>query len=76
VYEEKLWASLHEDCKNVVDAVTETGQIFQIGHHLRYGSWVWDSIQRVNQEKLVKRLMCMTIGIEATIGGAKCRIAD
>lgn len=49
VYGEKTLGFTPEDCTNVVDAVAKTGQIFQIGHQMRYGSWIRESIQRVHQ---------------------------
>lgn len=49
VYGEKTLGFSPEDCTNAVDAVANTGQIFQIGHQMRYGSWIRESIRRVQQ---------------------------
>ncbi len=52
VYCEKTLGFTPEDSQNVVDAVSRTGQIFQIGHQMRYASWIRDSIQRVHQGEI------------------------
>jgi predicted dehydrogenase len=48
VYGEKTIGFTPEDCTSVVHAVNATGQIFQVGHQLRYASWVRESIKRVH----------------------------
>jgi predicted dehydrogenase len=52
VYGEKTLGFTPEDSQNVVDAVDKTGQIFQIGHQLRYACWIRDSIERVHQGEI------------------------
>ncbi|WP_213805880.1 Gfo/Idh/MocA family oxidoreductase [Granulicella sp. dw_53] len=49
VYGEKTLGFTVQDCNDVVAAVKRTGQIFQIGHQLRYASWIQQSIKRVRQ---------------------------
>ena len=49
VYGEKTLGFTAEDCSKVVSAARRTGQVFQIGHQLRYASWVQHSIARVQQ---------------------------
>ena len=49
VYGEKTLGFSPEDSLRVVDAVTRTGQIFQIGHQMRYASWIRSSIDRVHK---------------------------
>jgi predicted dehydrogenase len=52
VYGEKTLGFTPEDCTDVVDAVAKTGQVFQIGHQMRYGSWIQESIRRVHQGEI------------------------
>jgi predicted dehydrogenase len=52
VYGEKTLGFTPEDSQNVVDAVSKTGQIFQIGHQMRYASWIGDSIERVHRGEI------------------------
>jgi predicted dehydrogenase len=52
VYGEKTLGFTPEDSQNVVDAVAKTGQIFQIGHQMRYASWIGDSIERVHRGEI------------------------
>jgi predicted dehydrogenase len=52
VYGEKTLGFTPEDSQNVVDAVAKTGQIFQIGHQMRYASWIGDSIDRVHRGEI------------------------
>jgi predicted dehydrogenase len=52
VYGEKTLDFTPEDSQNLVDAVANAGQIFQIGHQLRYASWIRDSIERVHQGEI------------------------
>jgi predicted dehydrogenase len=49
VYCEKTIGFTQEDCANVVDAVRKTGQIFQVGHQMRYASWIVESVNRVHK---------------------------
>ncbi len=49
VYGEKTLGFSAEDCANAVDAVASTGQIFQIGHQMRYGSWIREAVERVHK---------------------------
>ncbi|MGC1920944.1 MAG: Gfo/Idh/MocA family oxidoreductase, partial [Acidobacteriaceae bacterium] len=49
VYCEKTIGFTPEDCANVVDSVRKTGQIYQVGHQMRYASWILDSINRVHK---------------------------
>ncbi|MFZ0516962.1 MAG: Gfo/Idh/MocA family oxidoreductase [Acidobacteriaceae bacterium] len=49
VYCEKTIGFTPEDCANVVDSVRKTGQIYQVGHQMRYASWIADSINRVHK---------------------------
>ena len=48
VYGEKTLGFTAEDCTNAVDTVADTGQIFQIGHQMRYGCWIRESVERVH----------------------------
>lgn len=52
VYGEKTLGFTPEDSQNVVDSVSKTGQIFQIGHQMRYASWIGDSIERVHRGEI------------------------
>ena len=52
VYGEKTLGFTPEDCTNIIDTVSKTGQIFQIGHQARYASWIRDSIKRVHQGEI------------------------
>ncbi len=52
VYGEKTLGFTPEDCVNIVDTVARTGQIFQIGHQMRYGPWIQESIKRVHQGEI------------------------
>lgn len=52
VYAEKTVGFTPEECINVVDAVTATGQIYQVGHQMRYASWIVESIERVQQGQI------------------------
>lgn len=52
VYGEKTLGFTPEDSQSVVDAVAKTGQIFQIGHQMRYASWIHDSIERVHKGEI------------------------
>jgi predicted dehydrogenase len=52
VYGEKTLGFTVEDSQNLLDAVAKTGQIFQIGHQRRYGSWTRDAIERVHQGEI------------------------
>ncbi len=52
VYCEKTLGFTPDDSQNVVDAVSRTGQIFQIGHQMRYASWIADSIERVHRGEI------------------------
>jgi predicted dehydrogenase len=49
VYGEKTLGFTAEDCTSVVGAVQRTGQIFQIGHQMRYASWIQEAVQRVHR---------------------------
>ncbi len=49
VYCEKTIGFTPEDCNNVVDATRRTGQIFQVGHQMRYASWIVESVNRVRK---------------------------
>jgi predicted dehydrogenase len=49
VYGEKTLGFTAEDCNTVVAATRRTGQSFQIGHQLRYASWIQHAIKRVHQ---------------------------
>lgn len=49
VYGEKTLGFTAKDCAAVVDCVQRTGQIFQIGHQMRYASWIRESIDRVHK---------------------------
>jgi predicted dehydrogenase len=49
VYCEKTLGFTEQDCKNVVSIVKQTEQIFQIGHQLRYASWIQRSIKRIQE---------------------------
>ncbi|MHB1674990.1 MAG: Gfo/Idh/MocA family protein [Acidobacteriaceae bacterium] len=52
VYGEKTLGFTADDCTNAVDAVTRTGQIFQIGHQMRYASWIQEAVKRVHQGQI------------------------
>ncbi len=49
VYGEKTLGFSPEDSINLVDAVANTGQIFQIGHQMRYASWIRQAVERVHK---------------------------
>ena len=49
VYCEKTIGFTPEDCTNVVEAARKTGQIFQVGHQMRYASWIVDGVNRVRK---------------------------
>ncbi|MHB8302343.1 MAG: Gfo/Idh/MocA family protein [Acidobacteriaceae bacterium] len=52
VYGEKTLGFTADDCTNAVDAVTRTGKIFQIGHQMRYASWIQEAVKRVHQGQI------------------------
>jgi predicted dehydrogenase len=52
VYCEKTIGFTPEDCTSVVGAVKKTGQIYQVGHQMRYASWIGDSIERVHRGEI------------------------
>lgn len=52
VYGEKTLGFTPEDCYNLVKAADSSGQIFQIGHQMRYASWVQKAIARVHQGQI------------------------
>ncbi len=47
VYCEKTIGFTPEDCSNVVATVRKTGQIYQVGHQMRYASWIVEGVNRV-----------------------------
>ncbi|HTU50676.1 MAG TPA: Gfo/Idh/MocA family oxidoreductase [Acidobacteriaceae bacterium] len=49
VYCEKTIGFTTEDCANVVDTARKTGQIYQVGHQMRYASWIVESVNRVHK---------------------------
>lgn len=49
VYCEKTIGFTPADCTNLVDAAARTGQILQVGHQMRYGSWIADSVARIRR---------------------------
>ena len=49
VYCEKTIGFTPDDCTNVVGAARKTGQIFQVGHQMRYASWIVESVNRVRK---------------------------
>ncbi|MDQ2835342.1 MAG: Gfo/Idh/MocA family oxidoreductase [Acidobacteriota bacterium] len=49
VYGEKTLGFSVEDCDTLVAATRRTGQIFQIGHQLRYASWIQQAVKRVHE---------------------------
>lgn len=49
VYGEKTLGFTADDCTNVVNAVQRTGQVFQIGHQMRYASWIQEAVKRVHR---------------------------
>jgi predicted dehydrogenase len=52
VYGEKTLGFTLQDSRDAVDTVRRTRQIFQIGHQMRYASWIKESVKRV-QEGLI-----------------------
>jgi predicted dehydrogenase len=52
VYGEKTLGFTVQDSQNIVDTVSRTGQLFQIGHQMRYSSWIADSIERVHRGEI------------------------
>jgi predicted dehydrogenase len=52
VYEEKTLGFTPEDCNKVVEAVRQSGQIFQIGHQMRYAAWIQAAMKRVQQGQI------------------------
>lgn len=52
VYGEKTLGFTADDCTKVVDAVAGMGQTFQIGHQMRYASWIQESVKRVHQGQI------------------------
>jgi predicted dehydrogenase len=49
VYVEKTMGFTPEDCASLVDTVAQTGQVFQVGHQMRYASWIQEAVQRVRK---------------------------
>lgn len=52
VYCEKIIGFTPEDCADVTRAVAATGQIFQVGHQMRYGSWIREAVERVHKGEI------------------------
>lgn len=52
VYQEKTLGFTPEENKAVVDAVQRTGQLFQIGHQMRYGSWIREAVERIHKGEI------------------------
>ena len=52
VYGEKTLGFSPEDCYALVDYVTQSGQIFQIGHQMRYAAWIQEAVKRVHQGQI------------------------
>lgn len=52
VYCEKTIGFTPEDCVDVVDTVRKTSQIFQVGHQMRYASWIVESINRIQKGEI------------------------
>ncbi|MHB1702016.1 MAG: Gfo/Idh/MocA family protein [Acidobacteriaceae bacterium] len=49
VYGEKTLGFSPEDCYSLVSAVKQNGQIFQIGHQMRYAPWIQEAVKRVHE---------------------------
>jgi predicted dehydrogenase len=52
VYGEKILGFSPEDSRNIVNTVTQTGQLFQVGHQMRYASWIRDAVERVHRGEI------------------------
>lgn len=52
VYEEKTLAFTPDENRAVVDAVQRTGQIYQVGHQMRYGSWIREAVERIHKGEI------------------------
>ncbi len=48
VYGEKTMGFTPQSCFDIVDTVKKTGQIFQVGHQLRYAPWFQESVRRIH----------------------------
>jgi predicted dehydrogenase len=49
VYLEKTIGFTVEDCANLVDTVARTGQVFQVGHQMRYASFIREAVERIHK---------------------------
>ncbi len=54
VYCEKTIGFSSKDSADVVNAVKKTGLTFQVGHQLRYASWIQEAIERVKHGDIGK----------------------
>ncbi|MHB1023937.1 MAG: Gfo/Idh/MocA family protein [Acidobacteriaceae bacterium] len=52
VYGEKTMGFSPQDCYDIVETVTKTGQIYQVGHQNRYAPWFQESIKRIHQGEI------------------------
>lgn len=52
VYGEKTLAFTPEENKAVLDAVQRTGQIYQVGHQMRYASWIREAVERIHKGEI------------------------
>lgn len=52
VYGEKTLGFSPEDCYSLVSAVKQSGQIFQIGHQMRYAPWIQEAVKRVHEGRI------------------------
>ncbi|MGH9617992.1 MAG: Gfo/Idh/MocA family protein, partial [Acidobacteriaceae bacterium] len=52
VYCEKTMGFTPQDSFNVVAEARRPGRIFQIGHQMRYASWIRDSVERVHRGEI------------------------
>ncbi len=52
VYGEKIMGFSQEDNYNIADLVAKTGQIYQVGHQMRYAPWFQESVRRIHQGEI------------------------
>ncbi len=52
VYGEKTMGFTEEDNYNIVNAVTQSGQIYQVGHQNRYAPWFQEAIRRIHEGEI------------------------
>ena len=51
-YGEKTMGFTPQSCFDIVDTVKKTGQVFQVGHQMRYAPWFQESVKRIREGEI------------------------